>query len=121
MSERAHAPRLVVVAVGLGLALLGLRPAVAANFTVGFAAVETTPTRANGYPRALSGVSLGGYGISCPLFGLERRAPTGIHDPVYARAFALESGGTGVVLVMLDAIGAGNRTTTAIQQQASQA
>src|SRR4029453_11258821 len=63
----------------------------------------------------------GGYGISCPLFGLGRRAPTGIHDPVYARALALESGGTGVVLVMLDAIGAGNRTTAAIQQQASQA
>ena len=43
-------------------------------FTVGFAAVETTPTHTNGYTRALSGVSLGGYGSSCPLFGLGRRA-----------------------------------------------
>src|SRR4029453_9617871 len=63
----------------------------------------------------------GGYGISCPLFGPGRRSPPGIHEPVYPRALALESGGTGVVLVMLDAIGAGNRTTAAIQQQASQA
>jgi hypothetical protein len=88
---------------------------------IGFASVETTPTPTNGYTRTLSGVSLGGYGISCPVFGLGRRAPTGIHDKVYARALALESGGTGVVLVMIDAIGAGNRTTTAIQQQARQA
>ena len=121
MSEHAHFGLLVAVAIGLGLAWLGLPPAAAAHFTVGFAAVETTPTHTNGYTRALSGVSLGGYGSSCPLFGLGRRAPTGIHDPVYARALALESGGTGVVLVMLDAIGAGNRTTAAIQQQASQA
>ena len=120
MSEREHLPPLVAVAIGLGLAWLGLQPAVAANFTIGFAVVETTPTRTNGYTRALSEVSLGGYGISCPLFGLGRRAPTGIHDPVYARALAMESGGTGFVLVMIDAIGAGNRTTTAIQQQASQ-
>jgi hypothetical protein len=120
MSERAHWHPLVTVVIGLGLALLRLQPAAAANFTVGFAVVETTPTRTNGYTRALSGVSLGGYGISCPVFGLGRRAPTGIHDKVYARALAIESGGTGVVLVMLDAIGAGNRTTTAIQQQASQ-
>src|SRR3989442_361952 len=122
MSERVHFHLLVTAAVGLGLALLGLRPAMAAgNFTIGFAAVETTPTRANGYTRALSGVSLGGYGISCPLFGVGRRSPTGIHDNLYARALAIESGGTGFVLVMIDAIGAGNRTTTAIQQQASHA
>jgi hypothetical protein len=120
MSEREHLHPLVAVAIGLGLALLGLQPAVAANFTIGFAVVETTPTRTNGYTRALSGVSLGGYGIACPLFGLGRRAPAGIHDQVYARALAIESGGTGFVLVMIDAIGAGNRTTTAIQQQASQ-
>jgi hypothetical protein len=121
MSARVHYHPFIVVAIGLGLAVLGLQPAAAANFTIGFAVVETTPTPTNGYTRALSGVSLGGYGISCPLFGLGRRAPTGIHDKVYARALALESSGTGVVLVMLDAIGAGNRTTAAIQQQASQA
>lgn len=78
MSKRVHVHLLVAAAVGLGLVLLGLRPAGAAgNFTIGFAAVETTPTRTNGYTRALSGVSLGGYGTSCPLFGLGRRAPTG--------------------------------------------
>jgi hypothetical protein len=122
MSERVHFHLLVAAVVGLGLALLGLRLAVAAaNFTIGVAAVETTPTRTNGYTRALSEVSLGGYGTSCPLFGLGRRSPTGIHDKLYARALAIESGGTGFVLVMIDAIGAGNRTTTAIQQQASQA
>src|SRR4029453_8712285 len=120
MSEGEHLHPLVAVAIRLGLALLGLQPAVAANFTIGFAVVETTPTRTNGYTRALSEVSLGGYGISCPLFGLGRRAPTGIHDQVYARAFAIESGGPGLGLVMIEAIGAGNRTTTAIQQQASQ-
>jgi hypothetical protein len=121
MSTRAHLHPLVAVAIGLGLAWLGLQPAAAANFTVGFAVVETTPTPTNGYTRALSGVSLGGYGLSCPLFGLGRRAPAGIHDKLYARALAIESGGTSFVLVMLDAIGAGNRTTAAIQQQASQA
>jgi hypothetical protein len=122
MSERVHFHLLVAAVVGLGLALLGLRLAVAAaNFTIGVAAVETTPTRTNGYTRALSEVSLGGYGTSCPLFGLGRRSPTGIHDKLYARALAIKSGGTGFVLVMIDAIGAGNRTTTAIQQQASQA
>jgi hypothetical protein len=121
MSESAPTRLLVAMAVGLGLAFLALQPVAAANFTIGFAVVETTPTRTNGYTHALQGVSLGGYGISCPLFGLGRRSPTGIHDPVYARAFAIESGGTGLVLVMLDAVGAGNRTTTAIQQQASQA
>jgi hypothetical protein len=120
MSESAPVRLLVAVAIGLGLAFLVLRPA-AANFTIGFAVVETTPTRMNGYTHALQGVSLGGYGTSCPLFGLGRRSPTGIHDQVYARAFAIESGGTGLVLVMLDAVGAGNRTTTAIQQHASQA
>jgi hypothetical protein len=122
MSQRRHVALLVAATVGLGLAVLGLQPAGAAgNFTIGFAVVETTPTPTNGYTRALSGVSLGGYGLACPLLGLERRAPTGIHDKLYARALALESGGTGVVLVMLDAIGAGNRTTAAIQRQASQA
>jgi hypothetical protein len=121
MRKRAYGHLLVTAAVGLVLVLLGLRPAGAAgHFTIGFAAVETTPTRTNGYTRALSGVSLGGYSISCPLFGLGRRAATGIHDQLYARALALESGGTGFVLVMIDAFGAGNRTTTAIQQQASQ-
>src|SRR5262245_48609756 len=121
MRTRARMHLLVAATVGLGLVLLGLRPAGAVgNFTIGFAAVETTPTPTNGYTRALSGVSVGGYGISCPVFGLGRRVPTGIHDKLYARALAIESGGTGFVLVMVDAIGAGNRTTTAIQQQASQ-
>lgn len=122
MRTRTHMHLLVAATVGLALVLLGLRPAGAVgNFTIGFAAVETTPTSTNGYIRALSRVSLGGYGISCPVFGLGRRVPTGIHDKLYVRALAIESGGTGFVLVMIDAIGAGNRTTTAIQQQASQA
>jgi hypothetical protein len=121
MSARVHYHPYIAVAIGLGLAVLGRQPVAAAHFTIGFAVVETTPTPTNGYTRALSGVSLGGYGIACPVFGLGRRAPTAIHDKIYARALAIESGGTGVVLVMLDAIGAGNRTTAAIQQQASQA
>jgi len=121
MRKRAHGHLLVTAALGLVLVLLALQPAGAAgHFTIGFAAVETTPTPTNGYTRALSGVSLGGYSFSCPVFGFGRRSATGIHDKLYARALALESGGTGFVLVMIDAFGAGNRTTTAIQQQASQ-
>jgi hypothetical protein len=121
MRKRMHFHLLVAATMGLGLVVLGLRPVGAAgHFTVGFAVVETTPTPMNGYTRALAGVSLGGYDLACALFGLGRRAPTGIHDKLYARALAIESGGTGFVLVMLDAFGAGNRTTTAVQQQASQ-
>src|SRR5262249_19030569 len=102
MSARVHLHPLMAVAMGLGLAWLLLQPAAAAPSPIGFAVVEPTPTPTNGYTRALSGVSLGGYGSSCPLFGLGRRIPAGIHDKLYARALALESGGTSFVLVMID-------------------
>jgi len=121
MRKRTHIHLLVAATMGLGLVVLGLQPAGAAgHFTVGFAVVETTPTPTNGYTRALSRVSLGGYDLACALFGFGRRVPTGMHDKLYARALAIESGGTSFVLVMLDAFGAGNRTTTTIQQQGSQ-
>jgi hypothetical protein len=109
-----------MVAVTLALALPGRLTAVG-NFAVGFSVVETTPAAANGYTRPLSKSSLGGYGLSCPTLGFGRRPPTGIHDSVYARAMAIESGGTGFVLVMIDAVGAGSRTTKTIQQQAAAA
>jgi hypothetical protein len=45
MSKRTHVHLLVAATMGLGLVVLGLRPAGAAGrFTVGFAVVETTPT-----------------------------------------------------------------------------
>jgi hypothetical protein len=41
MSESAPTRLLVAMAVGLGLAFLALQPVAAANFTIGFAVVET--------------------------------------------------------------------------------
>jgi hypothetical protein len=110
----------LLLATLLSLAIPGRLTAVG-NFAVGFSAVETTPDPANGYAHPLAKVSLGGYGISCPTLGFGRRPPTGIHDKVWARAMAIESGGSGFILVMVDVVGAGNRTTKAIQQQAAAA
>lgn len=67
---------------------------------VGVAVNDVTPDEAE---LADDTFYLGGYGFPFS------RNPTGVHDPVYARAMAIESDGSALVLVVLDAPGFSNR------------
>jgi hypothetical protein len=80
-------------------------------FSVGAAVGDITPTQAELDTRR---VYLGGYGIL-----ITRGEAEGVHDPIHARALAIESGNLGTVFCILDLVGASNRVIGAIRDGAA--
>ena len=61
---------------------------------------------------AKKNIYMGAYGAP-----YTRGAAQGVHDAIYARSFAIEAGGAGIVLAIVDLPGMGNRVTRAIRQK----
>lgn len=82
----------------------------AAALEAGFSSVDITPypsaqhedPQTQGYESAYGRIFIGGFGPYIPIPGREARWAAGVHDPIYARAVAVRSGGKTLVMISTD-------------------
>ena len=79
------------------------------EFQVGVHVQDVSPT-----PDQISGndIYMGAYGAP-----FTRGPAEGVHDPIYARSFAIEGNGGGLVMAIVDLPGMGNQVTRQVRQK----
>lgn len=84
-----------------------------AQFLVGMHVEDVSPT-----PDQLAGkdIYMGAYGAP-----YTRGPAQGVHDPIFARSFAIEGNGGGLVMAIVDLPGMGNQVTRTVRQKVAAA
>ncbi|HEY8376134.1 MAG TPA: hypothetical protein VIK91_06580, partial [Nannocystis sp.] len=81
------------------------------GFLIGVHVADVSPNQAH----LAKNVYMGAYGAP-----YTRGPAQGVHDPIYARSFAIEAPGGGIILAIVDLPGMGNQNTRAVRKMVAE-